>query len=144
MAWLRDVRDDIYDPSYTDMLRVAFSSEFRGGKLQDLVVLLSGRNFETKEFEEAIAEQSFARLKQGILAFMNKAHFERLVMILRSAGFVASSLISGYTPRSRITRSPRARSTSRSEPSRPTPILASSQGSAAARRPSTAVSSILT
>lgn len=95
MAWIKDVNDDIYDPSYTDMLRVAFTSEFRRGKLQDLVALLSGRNFETKQYEDAIAEQSFARLKQGVLNFINQTHFERLVMILRSAGFVSSDLIGG-------------------------------------------------
>ena len=59
MRWLKDVNDDIYDPTYTDMLRVAFTSEFGRGKLQDLVALLSGRNFETKQYEEAIAEESF-------------------------------------------------------------------------------------
>lgn len=95
MRWLKDVNDDIYDPTYTDMLRVAFTSEFSRGKLQDLVALLSGRNFETKQFEEAIAEQSFGRLKKGILAFINKTHFERMTMILRSAGFVTSDLIGG-------------------------------------------------
>ncbi len=95
MRWLKDVNDDIYDPTYTDMLRVAFTSEFRRGKLQDLVALLSGRNFETKQYEDAIAEKSFARLKQGILRFMNKTHFDRITMILRSAGFVTSDLIGG-------------------------------------------------
>lgn len=95
MAWLRDVNDDIYDPSYTDMLRVAFTSEFGRGRLQDLVALLSGRNFETKEYEAVIAEESFARLKKGILNFINKTHFDRLTMILRSAGFITSSLIGG-------------------------------------------------
>lgn len=93
MAWIKDVNDDIYDPSYTDMLRVAFTSEFRRGRLQDLVALLSGRNFETKQYEDVIAEESFARLKQGVLHFINKTHFERLVMILRSAGFVSRDLI---------------------------------------------------
>jgi hypothetical protein len=95
MRWLKDVNDDIYDPTYTDMLRVAFTSEFGRGRLQDLVALLSGRNFETKQYEEAISEASFARLKKGIVAFMNKTHFERITMILRSAGFVSSSLIGG-------------------------------------------------
>lgn len=94
MSWLKDVNDDIYDPSYTDMLRVAFTSRFNRGKLQDLVALLSGRNFETKQFEDAIAEESFGKLKAGILDFVNQTHFERFTMILRSAGFVASSLIS--------------------------------------------------
>ena len=95
MRWLSDVNDDIYDPTYTDMLRVAFTSEFGRGRLQDLVALLSGRNFETKEYEEAIAEASFAQLKKGILAFVNKTHFDRITMILRSAGFVSSALIGG-------------------------------------------------
>ena len=95
MRWLKETNDDIYDPTYTDMLRVAFTSEFRRGKLQDLVALLSGRNFETKQYEEAIAEDSFARLKLGILRFMNKTHFDRITMILRSSGFVTADLIGG-------------------------------------------------
>jgi len=93
MRWLKDVNDDLYDPTYTDMLRVAFTSEFGRGKLQDLVALLSGRNFETRDYEEAIAEESFARLKDGILAFMSKTHFERFVLILKSAGFITDSLM---------------------------------------------------
>ncbi len=93
MRWLKDVNDDLYDPTYTDMLRVAFTSEFGRGKLQDLVALLSGRNFETKQYEEAIAEEAFGLLKQGILAFMSKTHFDRITMILRSTGFLTSDLI---------------------------------------------------
>ncbi len=93
MKWIADVNDDIYDPSYTDMLRVAFTSEFGRGKLQDLVALLSGRNFETKQYEDAIAEDSFRKLKNGILAFISKTHFDRITMILRSAGFITSKLI---------------------------------------------------
>ena len=95
MRWLKDVNDDIYDPSYTDMLRVAFTSEFRRGKLQDLVALLSGRNFETKQYEDAIAQESFAKLKNGVLNFINENHFDRITMSLRSGGFVTSDLISG-------------------------------------------------
>ncbi len=93
MKWLKSVNDDIYDPSYTDMLRVAFASEFHRGKLQDLVALLSGRNFDTKQYEETIAEASFLRLKKGVLAFINKTHFDRFTMIIRSAGFVTANLI---------------------------------------------------
>jgi hypothetical protein len=93
MAWLKNDITDLYDPSYTDMLRVAFVSEFKRGRLEDLVALLSGRNFETKQYEESIIEDSFARLKQGIDQFMNESNFKRFVMIIRSAGFVDSSMI---------------------------------------------------
>jgi len=95
MKWLSKANDDIYDPTYTDMLRVAFTAVFKRGRLADLVALLSGRNFETREFDEPIAEQSFAHLKNGILQFINQTNFERITMILRSAGFVTSDLIGG-------------------------------------------------
>jgi hypothetical protein len=90
MGWLRNVNDDIYDPSYVDLLRVAFTSKFYRGKLADLVSLLSGRNFETRAYEATIAQESFAKLEKGILDFINQTNFERFVMIVKSAGFVSS------------------------------------------------------
>jgi len=93
MAWLRRENDDLYDPTYSDMLRVAFTSEFRRGRLQDLVALLSGRNFETRKYEQSIVEDTFRRLHNGVMNFMNEHLFNRFVMIIKSAGFVSSSLI---------------------------------------------------
>ena len=93
MGWLKNENDDLYDPSYGDLLRVAFTSEFKRGKLQDLVALLSGRNFDTQQFEEAIVEESFSRLKRSILRFMNETHFKRFLLILHSAGLVDATLI---------------------------------------------------
>ncbi|GBR76499.1 hypothetical protein NO2_1036 [Candidatus Termititenax persephonae] len=93
MAWLKDEKDDLYDPLYTDMLRVSFTSEFKRGRLQDLVALLSGRNFETRTYEENIAEQSFELLKIGIMKFMNKTNFQRFLMIVRSSGFIDVSML---------------------------------------------------
>jgi len=93
MSWLKDDRDDIYDPSYTDMLRVSFTSKFHRGQLQDLVALLSGRDFGTRQYKEEIAEEAFNTLREGVLDFMNETHFKRFVMIIRSAGFIDSSMI---------------------------------------------------
>jgi len=93
MTWLKDENCDIYDPTYNDMLRVAFTSEFGRGKLSNLVSLLSGRDFETRSFVESIAEESFESLKRGVLNFMNKTHFQRFVMIVKSAGFIESKMI---------------------------------------------------
>lgn len=93
MSWLRDENDELYDPTYNDMLRVCFGTEFNRAKLGDLVSLLSGRNFETRTFEESIAEASFAQLKTGVLKFMNETHFKRFLMILKSAGFVLPDMI---------------------------------------------------
>ena len=59
-----------YDPSFSDLLRVAYVGEFKRGKFSDLVSLLSGRNFETRGFEESIAEDTFTRLKRSVLEQM--------------------------------------------------------------------------
>ena len=45
MKWIAKENEDLYDPSYTDMLRVAFTSEFGRGRLQDLVALLDGEGY---------------------------------------------------------------------------------------------------
>ena len=93
MQWLKNEKEDLYDPSYTDMLRVAFALEFERGRLEDLVALLSGRNFETRVFEEVIAEKSFKRLDGAIQSYIKETNFKRFVMILRSAGFVDPLMI---------------------------------------------------
>lgn len=93
MQWLKSENEDLYDPTYTDMIRVAFTSQFNRGKLSDLVSLLSGRNFETRTFEDSIAEESFSKFKVGVLNFMNETNFKRFLMIIKSAGFISPKLI---------------------------------------------------
>jgi hypothetical protein len=93
MKWLKSENEDLYDPEYTDLIRVAFTSQFNRGKLSDLVSLLSGRNFETRTFEQSIAEQSFKTLERGIHSFINETNFKRFLMIMKSAGFISPKLI---------------------------------------------------
>lgn len=93
MSWLKNEKDDLYDPSYTDMLRVAFTSEFSRGKMSDLVSLLSGRNFETREYQDDIASGTFERMENSTLRFMREDYFKKFVMIIRSAGFISPELI---------------------------------------------------
>jgi hypothetical protein len=93
MSWLKNENDNLYDPDYTDLLRVAFVPQFNRGKFSDLVSLLSGRNFETKQFEEDIAQNAFEKLKAGIFDAINETHFKRFLMIIRSAGFIDSGMI---------------------------------------------------
>lgn len=93
MSWLKTENEDLYDPSYNDLIRVAFTSQFNRGRLSDLVSLLSGRNFETRSYETEIAEQSFLKLKSGVYNFINETNFKRFLMIVKSAGFISPKLI---------------------------------------------------
>lgn len=93
MTWLRNDNDNIYDPSYEDMLRVSFVHMFSRGKLKDLVSLLSGRDFETRDYKESIAEESFMKLSEGVKHFMRQYNFEQFVLAVKSAGFISNRLI---------------------------------------------------
>lgn len=94
IEWLKNENDDLFDPDYGDVLRVAFTYNFERGKMGDLVSLLSGRNFETRSFENEIIEETFKKLEEGILDFVNETHFKRFLMIIKSTGFIHKNLIS--------------------------------------------------
>ena len=66
IKWLKDDREDIFDPNYGDILRVSFMVNFGRGKMKDLVSLLGGRDFESGDYKEEIAEESFAKLTDGV------------------------------------------------------------------------------
>lgn len=93
IKWVSNDHEDIYTPAYTDVLRVAFTSQFLRGRLADLVSLLSGRNFETRDFEEGISKDSYEKLHGGVMKFINKTNFDRYMMIVKSAGIIDESLI---------------------------------------------------
>lgn len=93
MAWLQNDNSSIYDPSYEDMLRVSFVHMFSRGKLKDLVSLLSGRDFEARDYKASIAEDSFNKLTEGIKHFMHQYYFEQFVLAIKNAGFISNKLI---------------------------------------------------
>jgi hypothetical protein len=93
IAWLKDDSSDLFDPNYTDIIRVAGIKEFGRGRVAALVSLLSGRDFETRAFSEDIAVDSFQRLERVLLEIVNKYNFQQFTMTIASAGFSSPRLI---------------------------------------------------
>lgn len=93
IKWLKDDKEDIFDPDYGDILRVSFMSQFFRGKMKDLVSLLGGRDFETRDYKEEIAEDSFRKLEKGALSFMNEYSFTQFILAIKAAGFISTKLI---------------------------------------------------
>lgn len=93
MKWLQYDKEEIFDPDYGDILRVAFMYKFGRAKMKDLVELLNGRDFATRENREGIKEEAFSLLNAGVLDFMNEYTFSNFVLTIKSAGFVAKKLI---------------------------------------------------
>ena len=83
IEWLKEWSDNVYVPAYTDMLRVVFASKFRRGDLTNLVDLLSGDS----------APRVFHQLEESMRNYINETNFKRFVMILRSAGFIDTSML---------------------------------------------------
>ena len=55
--------------------------------------LLSGRDFDSRDYQESIAEDSFAKLKEGVLEFVGKTNFQRYLMIVKSTGIISPAMI---------------------------------------------------
>src|SRR5699024_1575634 len=82
----------INTPEYSDVLRVAFMSQFNKARLSDLVSLLSGRDFEKRVYLEEIAENSFLNLEKGLHQTMSEHNYKNFELILQSAGFISRKL----------------------------------------------------
>lgn len=94
ISWIATVNDDLYQPNYIDVLRVAYTYQFSRGKFSDLVALLSGRDFEKRTNVQSIAEESYQKLGTGLVEFFNKTNYQRFINLIQSAGFINRKLIS--------------------------------------------------
>lgn len=93
LAWLKDDKETVYDPECDDVLRVAFMHKSKRAKLADLVALLSGRDFETREFKEEIVSQTYSELTEGVKNVINDYNFSQFMLAIRSAGFISKKLV---------------------------------------------------
>lgn len=94
IKWLKDTSEDLYDPKYGDIIRVAGLVGFNRGKASSIVAELSGRDPETRSIDEARIPLAFDKLEKALLKIVNKYEFENFLMIIKSAGFITPRLIS--------------------------------------------------
>ena len=93
LAWLADDKETVYDPNCDDVIRVAFMHKLKRAKLANLVQLLTGRDFETREFKEEIAEDTFKKMYDGVLNVISKQNFTQFMIAIKSAGFITDKLV---------------------------------------------------
>lgn len=93
IKWLTTKYEDIYTPDFNDMLRVSFMYSFDRARLADLVSLLSGRDFVTKEFKEEIVADSYNRLRDGIQEFIREYNYDQFMLAIKGAGFKSNKLL---------------------------------------------------
>lgn len=93
IAWLKDDAEDLYDPSYGDIIRVAGLVGFSRGKAASIVSELSGRDPETRKVDEARIPLAFDTLESALEKIVSKYNFENFLMTIKSAGYISPKLI---------------------------------------------------
>lgn len=93
LKWLRNDTESIYDPTCDDVIRVAFMHKFQRSKLADLVSLLSGRNFETRDYNVEIIDNTYEEMYKGVLNVISEHNFKHFMIAMKSAGFISRKLI---------------------------------------------------
>lgn len=93
ISWLRNDAEDLYDPSYGDLIRVANLVGFNRGKASSLVSELSGRDPDTRRVDEARIPKAYDQLEIALHQIVSKYAFENFVMTIKSAGFIDHSMI---------------------------------------------------
>ena len=93
LEWLCNDTETVYDPTCDDVLRVAFMHTLKRARLAELVQLLTGRDFETREFREEIAEETFAQMYKGVENVINEHNFKQFMIAIRAAGFISPKMV---------------------------------------------------
>ena len=93
ISWLKDDAEDLYDPAYSDIIRVAGLVGFSRGKASSIVSELSGRDPETRKVDEARIPVAYDKLEQSLLQIVNKYNFESFLLLIKSAGFITTGMV---------------------------------------------------
>lgn len=93
VAWLSHFKQNLYVPSYSDVLKTAFAYKFGKIKIGELVNLLSGKDTEKKEISQELANESFCKLRDGIMDYMAEDNFGEFISILTKAGFIREKMM---------------------------------------------------
>jgi len=67
--------------------------KMKRARLAELVNLLSGRDFETREYREDVIENTYEVFKEGVLNVVKEYNFKQFMIAIHAAGFVSPKLI---------------------------------------------------
>lgn len=90
ISWITSETDPVYKPEYADLLHVILALQFHRGKLSDLVSLISGRDFQARNYTEESMGRNYKSMAEGVSLVLNQSRFRRFLMILKNIGMLNS------------------------------------------------------
>src|SRR5690554_5738773 len=93
ISWLSKYDDEIFQPTYSDIIRIAGLVGFNRGKAGSIVSELSGLNPETRKTDESLIPGAYKKLGDALSDIVRQMHFERFLQMIQSIGFVSADMI---------------------------------------------------
>jgi len=93
ISWLKNEAEDLYDPEYSDIIRVAGLVGFSRGKASSIVSELSGRDPDTRKVDEERIPVAYDKLERALLQIVSNYHFDNFLMLVKSAGFITQGMV---------------------------------------------------
>lgn len=93
IRWCKGASGLAYTPSYADVLKVVLIASFGKTRVGDLVNLLSGKTGRRGQISKQLTQESFKKLGEGVLAFVNEKNFRGFLQALERAGYTGKRLL---------------------------------------------------
>lgn len=93
IQWLKTHSDELFQPEYTDVIRITGLVGFSRGKAAAIVSELSGLDPETRKIDETRIPGAYETFGHALDQVVRKTHVERFIMLIKSAGFIDESMI---------------------------------------------------
>lgn len=98
IKWVNNSTNIMFKPTIDDMIRIVFMSQYYRAKIENLVELLNGRNFETRKYETSIMIDTYQHFDKGLEEVLNQFNYTQFMELLKTAGFVYDKMLYAHSP----------------------------------------------
>lgn len=93
ILWLKSDTEDLYDPSYVDVIRVISLVGFGRGRMSAVVSELSGRDPDTRQLSADLVPKAYDKVENALNQIVNEHNFKQFLMTIKSTGFIDRTML---------------------------------------------------
>ncbi len=93
ISWLKEHSDNVFQPTYSDLIRIAGLVGFERGKAGAIVSELSGLDPATRKIDESRIPEAYQKLADALQQIVRQYHFQNFLLLIQSIGFINADLI---------------------------------------------------
>ncbi len=97
IVWTGKISQQFFVPSYGDLLKTVCLCQFGKAKIGDLVQILSGKDAKSKNVNMNRAREGFAKLREGVLAYVAEENFLSFIEAIKETGFITEKMLPSHS-----------------------------------------------